>query len=323
MGKKSWKMTEELARRVQRAFGSDAMTPVSSFTDDARRDNAREFINCILHADITKAVDRVDCTRLVWLPDRGSSKAWQAVIDPTLSSSFSLVVNGTTIGPFTTSTTTAQFQTALNVITTPSTPQGWVIHGNFLIYPATSVTKSGTSNDLTIHEVSWIPLTGDAWQTKVGARRLTTATLLKRGSTQAAEFIHGIGFTIGSSDSSGSGGSSSTGTCPCTCLENGDETRYSVAVPSRMVVTLQREEVFVKTHGKIKHSPAVVTTILQPGEPCVWLADTGDSLTAVYNDGTDATAATTMDAEVRVEWSGPGTVAKLKLCVTGDVPEPP
>lgn len=198
MAKKTYKMTEELARRVQQAFGSDAVTPTNGFTDDARHETSREFINCILHADISSAVQQVDCTRLVWLPDRGDKKAWQAAIDPTLTSSFSLTVNGTTIGPFTNSTTPAQFQTALNAITTPSTPQGWVVHGNFFIYPATSVVKSGNS-EIVVHEVPWIPLAGDAWATKVSSRRLTMGTLYRRGSTQAAEFIHGIGFAISDS----------------------------------------------------------------------------------------------------------------------------
>lgn len=197
MAKKTYKMTEELARRVQQAFGSDAVTPATGFTDDARHETSREFINCILHADISNTVQQVDCTRLVWLPDRGDKKAWQAVIDPILTSSFSLTVNGTTIGPFTNSTTTAQFQTALNAIT-PSTPQGWVVHGNFFIYPATTVVKSGTNNNLTVHEVAWTPLAGGAWPTKVGARTLNGSPF-RRGSTQAAEFIHGIGFAISAS----------------------------------------------------------------------------------------------------------------------------
>jgi hypothetical protein len=311
-------MTEELARRVQSLFGGDSVMPASSFTDDARHENSREFINCVLHADISSSVQQVDCTRLVWLPDRGSKKAWQAVIDPTLTSPFSLTVNGTTIGPFTAATTTAAFQTALNAITTPETPQGWSVHGNFFIYPATTVVKSGTNESLTAYEVQWTPLVGDAWSTKVGARRLTKEGAFKRGSTQAAEFIHGIGFTIASSDSSdGGSGASGVGGCPCECVSNGDIIHNGVETVSRKTVPMVAQP-FPGPNG----------TITLPGGNYVltynigtskWELDIGDLLTATYNDGSSATSATTMDGTL-IMTIGVGVQPELELCVTGDVP---
>lgn len=318
MGKKTYKMTEELARRVQNLFGGDSVMPASSFTDDARHENSREFINCILHADISNSVDRVDCTRLIWLPDRGDSKAWQSVIDPTLTSPFSLTVNGTTIGPFTAATTTDQFQLALNAITTPSTPQGWVVHGNFFVFPATTVVQSGTNDGLKVYEVQWTPLVGDAWSTKVGARRLTNGGVFKRGSTQAAEFIHGIGFTIASSDSSDSGtGTSGTGGCPCECISSGDIIHNGVETSSKQTLTLVAQS-FRGANGTIS-LPSGTYVLTYNSTTSKWELDIGDLLTATYNDGTSATSATTMDGTL-IMTVGVGVQPELELCVTGDVP---
>jgi hypothetical protein len=53
-----------------------------------------------------------------------------------------------------------------------------------------------------------------------------------------------------------------------------------------------------------------------------WVLDIGDFLTAKYNDGSDATADTTMDGELTLEFVGAYSIPTLTLCVTGFVPAP-
>jgi hypothetical protein len=54
----------------------------------------------------------------------------------------------------------------------------------------------------------------------------------------------------------------------------------------------------------------------------LWVQDIGASLTAFYNDGSDATADTTMDGEITLEWASLATQPEMKVCVTGTVPVP-
>ncbi len=109
--------------------------------------------------------------------------------------------------------------------------------------PATTVVQSGSNPDLSIYEVPWTPLVGNAWQTKVSARRLTNTAMFKRGSTQSAEFIHGIGFTIASADSADTSGSSSvSGGCMCSCIETGDIYVNGILTSSKWNVRSKRHK---------------------------------------------------------------------------------
>lgn len=193
--KRYW-LTEELARALTSLLGREALRADSGGIQDVSHSPGREIITCVLHADITKVSDLVDCTRLKIIPERGSQKAWQIVIDPTSADTFQLDVNGTTFGPFSNSDTTATFQAALSSITGVT---AYVVHGNFFIFPATTVVLTDAVVGVSVYEVPWMPLVGDAFATKVGCRTLFESDDLKRGKTHSAEFVHGYGFAIGSS----------------------------------------------------------------------------------------------------------------------------
>lgn len=151
------------------------------------------MISCVLHEDITSPLQKVACTRLVPIQDQGSRRAWQATCLPENSGNFSLTVDGATIGPFKSDTTAAQCQTALDTLSEP--PRGWVLHGNFFLFPAVTVTLDSGEDNAELRQCDWLPLAGDAFSLQAGCRTSVNGTLL-RGSVQVAEWVHGFGYAI-------------------------------------------------------------------------------------------------------------------------------
>lgn len=192
--RKAYRMTEELARKVVRLIQQDQLLAASTFTKDNTRASDREIIDCIVHQDIEGSGQKVPCTRLVTIPDRGSKKAWQVVVPAEQIIPFRITVNGTSLGPFDSTTTTSQFRTALNTLSNPK-PDGQVIHGNFFIYPAATVTVSEKS-PAEVFEVPWKPLvtTGETFQ--VGYSHPSSTVKIRRGETHRAHGIWGYGFSI-------------------------------------------------------------------------------------------------------------------------------
>lgn len=198
-------VTDALASRLQQRVAQDLVTTNPNDTRLVRPSDTRELITCVLHNDIVKPSDIVDCTRLMMIRDRGSRKAWQIVVGPDSTAEFTIAVNGTTIGPFTSATTTAAFQAAVDAAVADPKPQVWVVHGNFFVYPASTLTIESGETATTLYEVPWIPLVGDAYETRVGVGILPEDGEFLRGSTQSAEFISGYAFTIRSHIASGGG----------------------------------------------------------------------------------------------------------------------
>lgn len=318
MGKRRFWIDEEFARALQGLLGRDALS-ADAMTDASQdRLDSREIITCILHSDINDTVSRVAATRLAIVRDRGSKKAWQVVTDPLGTDPFTLTVNGTTIGPFTASTTTSAFQAALNAITSPATPIGKVVHGNFFVYPTTSLTIATGASIATAYEVPWQPLVGNADVTTVGSRRLAKTGEFKRGSTQAAEFVNDYGFAIASSP--GTTQTTDTTGCPCNCIPSGDIIVNGVETTSVFTITFGAER-FQQTNGII-YFPAGSYGVVYNPTLGYWVVDIGDYLSAKYTNGDDATSATTMDGTITMQWDGYAKPT-VKLCVEGTVPVHP
>jgi len=317
--KRYW-LTEELARALTSLLGREALQADSGGTQGVSHSPGREIITCVLHADITKVSELVDCTRLKIIPERGSKKAWQIVIDPTSTETFELDVNGTTFGPFAASDTTASFQSALSSIAGVA---AYVIHGNFFIFPATTCALTDPVDGVTVYEVPWMPLVGDAFATKVGCRTLFESGDLKRGGTHSAEFVHGYGFSIGSSPSTTNetttGGGN--GGCPCTCIETGDIVVDGVITSSRWTVTYGSDQIFTQTNGLVTFPAGSYVVVYDEGSS-TWLLDIGDVLTAAYHSGADATADSTLDGTLTMTRVA-GSQPEVELCVTAEIPEEP
>ena len=116
-------------------------------------------------------------------------------------------------------------------------------------------------------------------------------------------------------------GQQSSGACTCTCIANGDMTLHGVETSSLWLISFSKPQVFEQLNGSIT-LPAGGYTVAWSNVASKWVLDVSASLTAAYADGSDATAATTMDAELTLEWAGPGESPILKLCVDGTVPAP-
>ncbi len=80
-----------------------------------------------------------------------------------------------------------------------------------------------------------------------------------------------------------------------------------------------KEEKFRQGYGTIIF-PAGSYEIVLNDAGDKWELDVGDVLTAIYLDGSDATADTVLDGTLTMEWGAYGPV--VKLCVDGTVPEP-
>jgi hypothetical protein len=113
------------------------------------------------------------------------------------------------------------------------------------------------------------------------------------------------------------GGSNIANECPCQCLENGDTTVEGIPVTSRVDVTFN-PETFNVTNGRVTFEGGTISLIMTYDG--IWEADIGAYLTSVFTDGSDATAYSTLDGDITLEWT-PGTAAVLTLCVTADIPE--
>ncbi len=315
--KRYW-LTEELARALTSLLGKEALRSDSGGTQDVSHAPAREIITCVLHEDIANVSDLVPCTRLKIIPERGDKKAWQIVIDPTSTETFELDINGTTLGPFAASDTTASFQAALSSLTDVT---GYSIHGNFFIFPATSVVLTDPVEGVKVYEVPWMPLVGDAFETTVGCRTLFASTDLKRGGTHSAEFVHGYGFSIGSSTSTADGTGTGGGAvgCGCTCIPSGDIVHEGIETTSKWSATMP-EVKFRQANGSVI-LPAGSYELIYDSGSGTWICDVGDSLIATYNSGSSATADSTLDGTlVMTAGSGSGASTSLELCVTGEIP---
>jgi hypothetical protein len=119
-----------------------------------------------------------------------------------------------------------------------------------------------------------------------------------------------------------SGGSGSTGSavCPCNCLGIGDVVVNGIETTSRWSVKLTAQP-FHQIYGDIRF-PGGTHILTLDSASSTWVKDIGDLLTAEYADGTDATDATTMDGTLTLSLDIGGKPT-LKLCVDGEVTEPP
>lgn len=116
-----------------------------------------------------------------------------------------------------------------------------------------------------------------------------------------------------------SSGGTTTESCPCTCLSHGDMLIAGIETTSRWTIKMGAE-VFRQANGYISFPAGEYGVIWNVGAG-KWLLDIGSLLSSSYLDGSDATAATTMDGELTMEWDGYGS-PQVKLCVTGTVPAP-
>ena len=118
-----------------------------------------------------------------------------------------------------------------------------------------------------------------------------------------------------------SGGSNNSGNeCGCQCLENGNLIVNGIETTRLMCINFSALA-FEQNFGSI---------VLPAGRYCLnwnagsqtWVLDIGDSLTAMYTDGSDATSATVMDGTITLTFPASGRPT-LSVCVTGTVPENP
>ena len=112
--------------------------------------------------------------------------------------------------------------------------------------------------------------------------------------------------------------STSTG-CGCTCVEEGDIEVAGIITTSKWSASMPSLR-FESTHGTITF-PAGTYVLTYGSGSGTWTLDIGSVLTSTYNDGHNATAATTMDGTLTMTWTG--GVAEIKLCVHGTVPAHP
>lgn len=118
---------------------------------------------------------------------------------------------------------------------------------------------------------------------------------------------------------SGASGSS-TSACPCECLDNGDIIVNSNETTSQWRVqmpTVRQSE----TNGTAVF-PAGTYTVTWDSGNSYWVKDIGDDLTAEYNDGSDATSASTLSGEL-IFRDNDSSYTTLKLTITATIPAPP
>lgn len=118
---------------------------------------------------------------------------------------------------------------------------------------------------------------------------------------------------------SGASGSS-TAACPCECLSNGDIIVNSNETTSQWRVQMPsvRQD---ETNGTAVF-PAGTYTVVWDGTNGYWVKDIGDDLTAEYNDGSDATSASTLSGEL-IFRDNDSSYTTLKLTITATIPAPP
>jgi len=118
----------------------------------------------------------------------------------------------------------------------------------------------------------------------------------------------------------GGGGATGSGGCACTCIDTGDLTIDDIETTSQWSVVMSAQT-FKQTYGNIIF-PAGTYVVEWDSGTSLWTLDIGADLTAEYLDGSDATADTTMDGTLTLEWAGVGSAPSLKLCVDGTIPAP-
>ena len=125
-------------------------------------------------------------------------------------------------------------------------------------------------------------------------------------------------IVVAGGDGSGDTTSSSSG-CPCVCIDTGDIVVNGIVTTSQWSITMANEP-FKGAFGTIVF-PAGVYVVVWDTEAEKWTLDIGDTLTATYNDGSDATADTTMDGTLNMEFDSYG-MPVVTVCVDGAVPDP-
>lgn len=118
----------------------------------------------------------------------------------------------------------------------------------------------------------------------------------------------------------GGGGTTTTSTtgCGCSCIENGDIEVNDIITSSQWSVTLPKVTVD-QTYGRIT-LPSGTYIIEYDSGSNTWILDVGDQLSAAYNDGTDATADTTLDGTITMSWGT--SAASISVCIDGTIPAP-
>lgn len=115
-----------------------------------------------------------------------------------------------------------------------------------------------------------------------------------------------------------SGGANSTSDdCPCDCLDSGDIAVNGFSTSSVWSTKLPALE-FQFPNGVVT-MPSGTKTIVWDEARQKWVLDIGDSLTAKYPDGTDATSISTLDGEITLTFNV-GSDSELKVCVTATIP---
>jgi hypothetical protein len=125
---------------------------------------------------------------------------------------------------------------------------------------------------------------------------------------------HGMLIAVGG----GGGSSGGAGSCPCDCIDEGDAIVNGMVTSSRWSIKM-KQEIFRGEFGDIIFPGGGYTVVLND-DMTEWTLDIGDVLTAVYIDGSSATAETTMDGTLTMSWGPYGP--KVELCVDGTVPDP-
>jgi len=165
---------------------------------------------------------------------------------------------------------------------------------------------------------SWV----DAEQAALRVRKVNDAAITASAVSPVRAVARTIG-TFGWCVDSGTGsttGPAVSGTCPCVCINAGDIIVNGIETTSQWSVALPTQY-FRQTYGTII-LPTNVFILEWDVATSKWIYDCGADLTATYLDDTDATADTTMDGEITLEWASLGAAPSLKLCVDGTVPDP-
>ena len=128
-----------------------------------------------------------------------------------------------------------------------------------------------------------------------------------------------VALSTGGTTSGGGGGS---GGCACFCLESGDIEVGGIETTTKKSIWFASDVIMNRSaHGHVIFPLGYheVTYSVGTGN---WELDIGDVLTAVYNDGSSATSATTMDGTLTYEFPG-ASRPTVTLTVTAYVAAPP
>ena len=165
------------------------------------------------------------------------------------------------------------------------------------------------------HDAKLLKLTAGVWVStgQTVKVRKTGSGALTADMRLMARPVSNYGLCVDSSGISATGG----GGCPCICVDFGNITVGSVECTSLRSVTLP-QIAERQTNGQII-LPASTYTMTYDAGLGYWFLDIGSYLISVYNNGTSATAATTMDGTLKF-WKSTSSKTLLELCFTGTVP---